>query len=116
MCVATLGPFRGGILLDGSSGTPEPRSPPANQVRGTPTVPSRSNKPRDAAPSAATSSDADAQAAFGRSAGRQGTALRDPAAMQDTTHDPAASSRRAHLPAARPPGVSTRARLLSNMR
>src|SRR5712691_882661 len=78
-CVATVGPSPGGIL-DAGSGAPEHRSPPANQVRGTSTVPSRSKMSRDAAPGPAGRSDAGAQEAYGPSAGGSVTDLLDPAA------------------------------------
>src|SRR5690348_14096896 len=119
-CVAAVGPFRGGIS-DGSSGVPEPRSPPANQVRGTPTVPSRSNKSRDSVRGAAKPSDANLQAGFRRPAGRKVTTLHDPAATQDLNRDRVVASQRkvpqpADLPPAGSAGNRTRGRLLKNWR
>src|SRR6266567_9486988 len=91
-CVATVGPSPGGIL-DAGSGAPEHRSPPANQVRGTSTVPSRSKMSRDAAPGPAGRSDADAQEAYGPSVGGSVTDLLDPAAEPPQAGRPSGRTR-----------------------
>src|SRR6266567_2024428 len=91
-CVATVGPSPGGIL-DAGSGAPEHRSPPANQVRGTSTVPSRSKMSRDAAPGPAGRSDAGAQEAYGPSAGGSVTDLLDPAAEPPQAGRPSGRTR-----------------------
>src|SRR6266699_3289033 len=91
-CVATVGPSPGGIL-DAGSRAPEHRSPPANQVRGTSTVPSRSKMSRDAAPGPAGRSDAGAQEAYGPSVGGSVTDLLDPAAEPPQAGRPSGRTR-----------------------
>jgi hypothetical protein len=75
-------------------------------------VPSRSNTSRPAVPGSARQSDADAQAAFRRPAGRPVTDMPDP-----VTPDQAAEVRQIGVPAAAPPPqVKSRRRLLRNWR
>ncbi len=80
-------------------------------------MPSRSKKSRDAGPGSARPSDAGAQAAFGRPAGRPVTDVLDPA-MRDqmATAGPAVDSPLAELPSARPAATRLRGRILRNWR
>jgi signal transduction histidine kinase len=106
-----------GGTFDASSGAPERRSPAANQVRGTPTVPSRSKKSRNAGPGSARSSGVGAPVAFGQPRGRPVTDVLDPATRdQAAPIGPAADSSPAGSPGARPVATRSRRRILRNWR
>jgi signal transduction histidine kinase len=80
-------------------------------------VPSRSKKSRDAGRGSARPSNAGAQVAFGRPAGRPVTAALDPAMReQAATTDPAADTPLAEPPGVRPAATKSRRRILRNWR